>query len=83
MSREREAPRYPKGQTSGQSIKLGTRQGCVGDGGGPLGLQGTHSGLLLPHHPARTCEGPCVSGLMEILLGFGDHREKESSSWTP
>ena len=35
--------------------------------------------IILP----RTCEGPCVSGLTEILLGFGDHREKESSSWTP
>ena len=35
-------------------------------------------GILL-----STCEGPCVSGLMGILLVFGDQRERETISWTP
>ena len=30
-----------------------------------------------------TCEGPCVSGHMGILLGFGNQRERETISWTP
>ena len=30
-----------------------------------------------------TCEGPCVSGHMGILLVFGDQRERETISWTP
>ena len=35
-------------------------------------------GILL-----STCEGPCVSGHMGILLGFGDQTERETISWTP
>ena len=45
---EREAPSFPKGQGSGQSTKPGAGEGLVGGGRGPLGLQGTDAGLLLP-----------------------------------
>ena len=50
---EREAPSFPKGQGSGQSTKPGAGEGHAGGGRGPLGLQGTDAGLLLPRHPAH------------------------------
>ena len=50
---EREAPSFPKGQGSGQSTKPGAGEGRAGCRRGPLGLQGTDAGLLLPRHPAH------------------------------
>ena len=50
---EREAPSFPKCQGSGQSTKAGAGEGCARGKRGPLGLQGTDAGLLLPRHPAQ------------------------------
>ena len=50
---EREAPSFPKGQGSGQSTKPGAGEEHAAGKTGPLGLQDTDAGLLLPRHPAQ------------------------------
>ena len=54
-----------------------------GVGEAPWGSRAQMLGFCFLDILLTTCEGPCVSGHLGILLVFGDQTEKETVSWTP
>ena len=80
---EREAPSFPKGQGSGQSTKPGAGEERRGVREAPWGSRTQMLDFCFLDILLSTCEGPCVSGHMGILLVYEDQSEKGTVSWTP
>ena len=70
-------------RVQGRAQSLEQERDVQGVGEAPRGSRAQMLGFCFLDILPTTCEGPCVSGHLGILLVFGDQSEKETVSWTP